>query len=826
MTAEKSEEPIHRASWIWKKQPFPDQYVCFRRRFIVNQPVENACFDVSVDTDYIASLNGVEIARGQFGDSAHSKTWDRFSIGSLRAGESVLAIFAFYKGEDFFDYEVGTAGVLACLHGDQEEILSDHHWRAATHSAFRSGQRARVTNQMGFTFDYDAQKERDWQTISFDDRDWEPVEIVQAGGAGSVFRELNRRPLPQLEIGDMVATRTVAQGSYIQWGQSELTAENMTQTALAFEVPSQVFANPELRDSFSTPSDENSVGKVEQYLGPPKNPGELLSDEHLILEVTPPREATHGRYILIDLKQETVGLLEFDIDSSAGAVLEIAHGEHLEDGRVRAFVGGRCFADRYVCREGRQRFQMPFRRLAARYLQVHISNYEHFKIHQFGLRKVAYPTQHKGSFVTDDRFATRLHHVSVHTLELCRHEHFEDCPWREQALYAYDSRIQALFGYYAFGDYDFPKVSFELLGNSANEEGYTALTAPGRSEVNIPIFSFAWVVALSEHNLFSGDLSLFHKYRGTIARLVEGTLSRRDEATGLYRPPAGLQHWHFYEWTPGLAGCIGRESLDGELHAAYNLHLREAFRAYLRLLSAIGETSLELEQQTRKLGMSIHRSFWNEEEGHYHSTLAADGKRSGLHELVQALALCEGIVPEGEKCRVMDRVISGNATRCSLSASFYLLKAAMQISPSSREYLSGRLSKIWEKMLFSGATSMWETENGANDFDFAGSLCHGWSAVPVWYHQAHVLGVTPLSTGFRKFQIRIFSDGHRQASGKIPTPHGDIHMQWKWTPQGLDVDVSGPAACQPLLKAFEDHPVALMRYNGAPLEISPLPRDL
>ena len=35
----------------------------------------------------------------------------------------------------------------------------------------------------------------------------------------------------------------------------------------------------------------------------------------------------------------------------------------------------------------------------------------------------------------------------------------------------------------------------------------------------------------------------------------------------------------------------------------------------------------------------------------------------------------------------------------------------------------------FKKMLLSGATSFWETEKGEEDFDGAGSLCHGWSAV-------------------------------------------------------------------------------------------------
>ena len=36
-------------------------------------------------------------------------------------------------------------------------------------------------------------------------------------------------------------------------------------------------------------------------------------------------------------------------------------------------------------------------------------------------------------------------------------------------------------------------------------------------------------------------------------------------------------------------------------------------------------------------------------------------------------------------------------------------------------------------MLEQGATSFWETILGEKDFDNAGSLCHGWSAMPVYY---------------------------------------------------------------------------------------------
>jgi hypothetical protein len=36
-------------------------------------------------------------------------------------------------------------------------------------------------------------------------------------------------------------------------------------------------------------------------------------------------------------------------------------------------------------------------------------------------------------------------------------------------------------------------------------------------------------------------------------------------------------------------------------------------------------------------------------------------------------------------------------------------------------------------MLAEDATSFWETEDGAAAFGNAGSLCHGWSALPIYY---------------------------------------------------------------------------------------------
>ena len=46
------------------------------------------------------------------------------------------------------------------------------------------------------------------------------------------------------------------------------------------------------------------------------------------------------------------------------------------------------------------------------------------------------------------------------------------------------------------------------------------------------------------------------------------------------------------------------------------------------------------------------------------------------------------------------------------------------------------LDETWSAMLDAGATSFWEVSEGWKAFGGAGSLCHGWSAVPVYFYGA------------------------------------------------------------------------------------------
>lgn len=812
-------EPLADASWIWARNTKPDQYRCFRRKFSLTRLDPKAAVAIAADSDFVAYLNGREIGRGQFSDLPGRKTWTEFPVGSqLRRGENVLAILVFYRGEDFMDYEAGPAGLLAALWAGPQSVVSDSSWLTAPHPAFQAGRRERMTPQTGFTFAYDARREEDWLARSFDDSAWESARIVSTSGEESVFGELLRRPLPHLEERDLPAVTVTAQGSLLRTGGKGSVAWMMARAACRAEFPWDIFANEDLRPSFGGADSFAGLKFTPPaaYAGVQPNAGRHLAAgaaEPLILRA---RKGVDGRYLVLDLGAETVGVWEWEVEALAGTILHLAHGEHLDNGRVRARVGGRNFADRYVCGAGRRHFQMPFRRVGARYLEIHVLGGAEVRFFALGLRPMEYPTERRGTFVSPDSLVNRIHEVAVRTLELCRHEHYEDCPWREQALYAYDSRLQALYGYYALGDYRFPEVSFSLLGQTLDENGFLALTAPGRCPVNIPVFTFTWIAAVGEHWLHSGVPALFERFRETIDLILHKALARFDAATGLYRPPESEEMWHFYEWTPGLCGVMGGDALRGGNHAGYNLHLHEAIRWMIWMLEQTREdkAARALERRRADLAKSIHSAFWDASAGHYRSQMTKSGRLSGSHELIQALALHEGIGSATSVRRVMQNLLRGGLAPCTLSGLYYLVSPMVWHSQDTREWLNGRLEDFGQRMILAGATSLWETAGGGADFDFGGSLCHGWSALPVYYHQSCVLGIRPLGPGFEHFAMGGFSPRFPECRGVIPTPSGPITVSWQKIPSGLKVEAVGPECCQPVLIPCPGGGELVASYNG------------
>jgi len=730
---------------------------------------------VAANWDFIAYLNGKEVGRGQFPDYPEQKTYTVIDLENLRPGANVLAFLVYNSGEDFFAMLKAPAALLAQLSFDDNQIVTDSSWKCHLHHAFNSGIMPKTTVQLGFTTNYDARCEEDWTALDYDDSQWNLASI------NSTYKPaLSPRPLPSIPLGERAESNIVKSGWFSRKKETGSFAEMVTSDLYTFAPQNEVASN----------------GKLCQI-----------------------PESFNGAILIADLGKEQVGFIEVELISESGTIIDISHGEHIEDGIVRASVGGRNFTDRLICRKGKNSYHLPFRRIGGRYLQLNLTNISgNVEFIYIGLRKWDLPLPEAAPFECDYSSAVELREVGLHTMRMCMHDHYEDCPWREQGLYSYDSRNQMIFGYYAWGNYRFAETSLDLLGNGFNSDGHLNLCAPTHRSVIIPIFSYVWFTALYENYLYSGKDALLRKFAQQLKVMINQALALKDSRTGLIKIPDPEKYWNFCEWVDGLEGVINGGVEEGrpssfEIQAPQNLYIYEMLSSYIKIMHAIGDFS-EVERITpirSDLGQTLEKYFWSEQNGCY---LTRHNSEFCLHEHVQYLMLAFDLVPDEKKSRVLAALRSGKLTKLTFSPLLYMVNGLFKQSSVEQEYAVEAINHVYESMLKQGATTFWETDDGASAFGDAGSLCHAWSSIHVYYYGAFVLGVRPLTAGFQTFEVKPYAGKLNYAKGSVPTPAGEIQIEWrKGSDNSLELKVYHPAGLTPQINSYENFPINKVYIN-------------
>lgn len=71
---------------------------------------------------------------------------------------------------------------------------------------------------------------------------------------------------------------------------------------------------------------------------------------------------------------------------------------------------------------------------------------------------------------------------------------------------------------------------------------------------------------------------------------------------------------------------------------------------------------------------------------------------------------------------------------CSLSMKPFKYGAMLKVDRKKyKNVILDEIRATYKPMEDGGSGTVWETIEGAEAFDNAGSLCHGWSAIPIYY---------------------------------------------------------------------------------------------
>lgn len=733
-----------------------NQYADFIHDFRIGSPSPDAKLYLSADTEYAAFLNGHFIGCGQYDDYPENRAFDVYPVGQyLVSGENRITIAAYYQGEDSMQYVTGSPMIIYALEsGNAFPCVSGTDTLCREDPAYLSGPGLdRLTFQLSFSFLYHADKAENWTAPGFVPGDAWSAADVRAGLRESL--NFFKRPVKNLEYGPELKVKLQTQGVFRKAGLPDSTLGYRMQTDfLSSRPPEDIFSE--------YPAIPLYQSRTACF------PGKLVS-----------KPEAGDFYFVLDCDREETGLFTLRLSASAGTRIDVSYGEHLHDLRVRSHIDARSFAFTYICADGEQEFTHYFKRIAGRYIALHVSDAAAPVTFRYvGIIPVNYPVSETGTFRCSDRLFNRIHDVCRNTLRLCMHEHYEDSPWREQGLYGMDSRNQMLPGYYLYDNGDYVLANLRLLAQHVRPDGLLQNAAPCSYPTTMPSFSLEWVLSFRDYLLYTGDYdgarSLYpvaEGILGAVAAYFDGTL------------PAFIDDptiWQFYEWVDGLDDLDGLVQKRTQLYQ-YDAPLSALFcLAYDALSEAAGWLNIPFDR-FRNVREAIHenffRIFWDKNRGVFASHLD-NGALVGYHELTQAWALEAGLVPKELRIPLCDLLCDPENGLVKSTLSFCLFKyEALLMNPERyAEAVFDDIDRKWGYMLCSGSQSFWETLPGPDDFNLAGSMCHGWNAFPAYIFFRYLLGLNPLKPGFAKYEITPVPL-KISAEGSVLTPRGRIRIQ-------------------------------------------------
>jgi hypothetical protein len=245
--------------------------------------------------------------------------------------------------------------------------------------------------------------------------------------------------------------------------------------------------------------------------------------------------------------------------------------------------------------------------------------------------------------------------------------------------------------------------------------------------MTIPSFCLYYTLSVKEYIEYSGDTSIAEKVLPRIKKYIDAILAR--EKDGLLYRFAGANNWNFYDWSPHSEGVLHGEDVvipDAQLNILAVIALK-----CLKEICQKSGLEYGYGNKAEELTEKIYETFFNRDEGLF--SVTKGGKE--FVELVNALAVAFGIAKEEDAEKICEKLAKDELISSSLSVKCFKYDALLKVDGEKyREAILADIRNNYKRMLESGSTATWETIDGAVAFENAGSLCHGWTAIPIYYY--------------------------------------------------------------------------------------------
>jgi hypothetical protein len=387
------------------------------------------------------------------------------------------------------------------------------------------------------------------------------------------------------------------------------------------------------------------------------------------------------------------------------------------------------------------------------------------------LNTVGYPLPRDGALETSEDDLQRIWQACAWTQQICSLDAYVDTPWREQAQWWGDARVQAWNTFHLCNDARLLRRGIAQIGSQTTPGGVTYGHAPTMAHTCVlPDFTLIWMLTQWDHYWQTGSLEAFQSHRETTARALEYFRSNTNPKNGLVGYDE--RYWLFLDWT-GLP----REGYPTLLNLWLLIALDEL--STLHQLSGDGETASTLTRWSDALRVSLSRLI--NEHGLISDGIASDGKPFDSHSMhAQTLALMaklDGInasIVINEKLLPFLRREKIESEDGIVPSSYWVTYVLSLLSLRGYgEDVVAFIRRHWQKMAAYGTTFEAYEESRIGE-----SHSHAWSAHPLFHLMQTLGGVTQSETAWKKVRFAPVFIG-KFAEARFPTPQGEIAARWQ-----------------------------------------------
>lgn len=500
---------------------------------------------------------------------------------------------------------------------------------------------------------------------------------------------------------------------------------------------------------------------VEDYSNPAQSAG---WSKYFTQENQDPSCWDYSEKVYEPIKTEEVdGGVLYELETELTAVLEITYCEgyrplrvYCGESREEALDLEHCY---YSWEPDEKDGRCP--RCAVRFAYIPHCRKEEIRlraIHQY----VDIPV--RAEFQGDDELLNRIWKVAEHTFSLCSGIFFIDGIKRDKWIWSGDAYQNILTNQYLMADPDINRRT--LLALRGND--------PMTTHINTIIdYSLFWILGVGEHYQAYGDQEFLEQIYPKMCSLMEFCAGQVDEH-GFFTGRDG--DWVYIDWADmDKTGAL----------CAEQMLFAKCWDVMAAVSRAIGADGRKYEEKYRELLGKINEFYWDEEKGAYIDSFVSGRRCVTRHANI--FAIIYDLAEESKKERIVKTVLlNDNVPQITTPYfKFYEMDALCKMG-----HLTEVLQKVkeyWGGMLERGAVTFWEeydpnvSEEEQYDMygdKFGKSLCHAWSASPIYLLAKYFVGLRITDPVTGTYEVKPHLEDFESLKCTLPVRDKQVRIVW------------------------------------------------